>query len=117
MWKSSRHSSLRAKRRSHNKSNAAEAQGAIQTALMSVISWPRSRFSLTMVRRKSVSPISALIQDERRIKGKHEFFIIGASGSEQAEIPRPNPAVDAPPSLQSADRGSLYRLDSGLYSF
>src|SRR5207245_6986047 len=73
--------------------------------------------SLTMIRRKSVSPISALIQDKRRIKGKHEFFIIRASGSEQAEIPRPNPAIDAPPSLQSADRGSLYRLDSALYSF
>src|SRR6266480_2515153 len=70
-----------------------------------------------MIRRKSVSPISALIQDERRIKGKHEFFIIRASGSEQAEIPRPNPAIDAPPSLQSADRGSLYWLDSALYSF
>src|SRR5206468_5753821 len=43
-------------------------------------------------------------------------FIIRTGESEQAEIPRPNPAADAPASLQSANRGSLYRLDPALYS-
>lgn len=74
------------------------------------------RSGLTMIRRNCVSPISAFPQGGRWIKGKHGFFIIKTDGSEQAEIPRPNPAVDALASLQPANRGSLYRLDSALYS-
>jgi hypothetical protein len=79
----------------HIKSNAAQAQGAIQTAVMSVIFVIRSRFDLTTIRRKFVSPISAFTQEGTPIKRKHEFFIIRAGRSEQAKIARSNPAVDA----------------------
>jgi hypothetical protein len=39
---------------------------------------------LTTIPRKSVSPISASLQEGRRIKRKHVFFFIGGSAAEQA---------------------------------
>src|SRR5439155_19494320 len=63
--------------------------------LLLVMIWHDALVHLTTIRRKFVSPISAFTQEGVPIKRKHEFFIIRAGRSEQAEIAGSNPAVDA----------------------